>query len=224
MTSFYWPDSDATFNPRQEPLPVPAAGVHDGDVLLIRVNPAWWSHALGALDILTRREAWDGTEAEIDHAVQQVEKLMQGINSGASAQYTANESADYITTATSFVDVSPNMALPVTTAGGDILLGFSGNLKVYGSGAATVYFDITQDGQRIAGDDGLFFVFVHSNLTVADQYQPAAFTKLLRDVPAGPHEYRLQWKVFGGAGAIMYAGAGTLNIDPHPQFWLREIF
>ena len=49
-----------------------------------------------------------------------------------------------------------------------------------------------------------------------------SFTFLATGLAAGTHTFKLQWKT-GAATATMYAGAGTPNLDVHPQFWAREV-
>lgn len=146
-----------------------------------------------------------------------------GGGSGASDAYTVNEASDYTTSSTSFVDIdATDLNLSLTTTGGDVLLGFYGNIRVSGSGSPTVYFDVLQDATRIGGDDGLCLAFVTSIDSAVDQYQPVSFTYLITGLSAGTYAFKLQWKV-SAAAAILYAGAGTSALDIHPQFWAKEI-
>lgn len=143
--------------------------------------------------------------------------------SGAADAYTANQVSDYTTSSTTFADVDgTNFNLSVSTNGGDVLIGFYGNVKVSGSGAPTVYFDVLQDAARVAGDDGLMFSLVGSTDTVFDQYQPVSFVYLVTGLSAATYAFKLQWKV-STAAVILYAGAGTASLDVHPQFWVKEV-
>lgn len=133
-----------------------------------------------------------------------------------SAQYTANEAANWTTTSTSFVDVdTTDLSLAITTTGGDVMIGWCGNV----SGAnINIHFDVTMDGTRIATDDGIVGVFATTTVLNA----AVSFVRLVTNVAAGSHTYKLQWKVNSGTGTL-YGGAGTANGDVHPQFWVREV-
>jgi len=129
-----------------------------------------------------------------------------------TALYTLNQGSDYTTTSTSFVDVdATNLSLTITTAGGDVLIVFTG----YGGGTSRLYFDILIDGVRMAGDDG-FVSAVNAVNT------PVAIVVLKQGLAPGSHTFKLQWKVNSGTGTL-YAGAGTSGADVHPQFFVREV-
>ena len=133
-----------------------------------------------------------------------------------TAAYALNESGDYTTTSTSFVNVDgTKLALTITTAGGDVLVGFCGSIL---QSAASVFFDVDVDTIRTGGDDGLCVVSPSS----ASQRFNATFFKLIQGLSAGVHTFKLQWKVNSGT-ATLFAGAGTANGDIHPQFFVREV-
>ena len=138
------------------------------------------------------------------------------LKSPPTASYEVNEASNYTITATSFANVdSTDLSLSITTTGGDVLIGW--NCTLNNNGASTINaFDVTMDGTRIGGDDGIHALFV-SNGTI-----PISFTYLKRSVSAGAHTFNLQCKVSAGTATI-YAGAGTSNLDLHPQFWVREV-
>lgn len=130
-----------------------------------------------------------------------------------TAAYMANESSNYTTTSTSFVDVdATNMALTLDTNGGAVLIGFHGYAN---NAAGIVYFDVEIDGVRMAGDDGLLRSTANSNYSIC-------FVVLKTALSAGSHTFKLQWRVTAST-ATLYAGAGTTNSDVHPQFWVREV-
>lgn len=132
--------------------------------------------------------------------------------------YIANEASNYTTTSTAFVSVdATNLALTITTAGGDALVAFSGAVSNNTAGQA-VYFDVDLDGVRQAGNDGINVL----TSAAANSIGNAAFAWLVTGLAAGSHTFKLQWKVSGGTGTL-YAGAGTGGADIHPQFWVREI-
>lgn len=108
--------------------------------------------------------------------------------------------------------------LTITTAGGPVLIGLSGSVFT-GSTVATGYFDITVDGVRIGGDDGLFVVQVRGASSIA--YAPINFTTIY--VPAaGSHTFVVQCKAATG-NIIFLTGAGTSGGDIHPRFFVIEI-
>jgi len=133
-----------------------------------------------------------------------------------SDEYTLDESSDYTTTSTSFVDVdATNLALNLTTTGGDILVGFAGMMRPIGS-SPRVYFDIDIDGAA-AGDDGIWGIG-----TLNGTYTPLSFTRLFTGITSGAHIIKLQWKVSGGS-INLASGAGTIHMDVHPQLWALEV-
>lgn len=130
-----------------------------------------------------------------------------------SSMYTADESSDYTTSSTSFVDVdATNFALTITTTGGAVLVVFQGSVN--NSGGST-YLDVAVDTVRDAGDDGIVRI---SGSNVGGD----GFVWRVEGLAAGSHTFTLQWKVSAGT-ATLYAGAGTAASDVHPQFWVAEV-
>lgn len=132
--------------------------------------------------------------------------------------HTLNEASEFSTTSTSFVDVdATNLALTITTTGGDVLIGFSGT--IYGTGGTLPYvlFDIDIDGARLMGDDG---ILAHRIESTTSTYS-IGFIILKQGLSAGSHTFKLQWAVTAGTGGLS-AGSGG-SIDVHPQFWVREV-
>lgn len=58
------------------PKPVPFEGALAAPFFHPIINEKWFSFVWGLLPALLDRELWEGTEAEIDHAIQQVETLI----------------------------------------------------------------------------------------------------------------------------------------------------
>ena len=140
---------------------------------------------------------------------------LNALKTPPSDHYELNEASDYTTTSTSWVDVdSTNLALTITTSGGDVVVQFHGNFFI--GSAAYMLLDIDVDGSRIGGDDGIF------RYTNGSYYQTVSCTRLITGLSAGEHTFTLQWKVSSGTGTL-YAGAGTSGWDVHPQFWAREM-
>lgn len=133
-------------------------------------------------------------------------------------EYTLNESSAYSTTSTSFVDIdATNLALSITTTGGDVLIGF--NATIYGSGGTLpyVFFDVDIDGARMMGDDG---ILAHRIGNGSATYS-VCFAILKQGLSAGAHTFKLQWRVDTATGGLI-AGSGG-SVDTHPQFWVREV-
>ena len=146
---------------------------------------------------------------------------MEALKEPPSADYVLDESADYSTTSTSFVNVDgTNLSLTIETNGGAVMIGFYGTFKP-GSNSNIGYFDVEMDGGRIGGDDGL--IACERAATGGTPNKLAvSFVRLVTGVSAGMHTFNLQWKVNGGTGDL-YAGAATSGLDIHPQFWVREV-
>jgi hypothetical protein len=148
----------------------------------------------------------------------EIRDRMDFLKSPPTAQYTLNQASDYTTTSTSFVDVDgTNLVLTITTAGGDVLIGFSGLVGNNGN-TQNVLFDVLLDGVRIGGDDGL----IGMRTAAAGAASPVSLLFLKTGLSAGSHTFKLQWRTTATT-ATLYAGAGTANFDLHPQFWVREV-
>jgi hypothetical protein len=134
------------------------------------------------------------------------------------ATYTLNESSNYTTTSTSFVDIdATKLALTLITNGGDVEVNFYGSFSI--DGTQPFYLDVAVDGVRTAGDDGL----LKHSITTSGATANTAFRRLISSLAAGSHTFKLQWKTAGNT-LTLYAGAGTSQSDVHPQFWVKEIF
>lgn len=140
-----------------------------------------------------------------------------------SAHYELDESADYTTTSTSFVNVDSTdgkLSLKINTNGGDVLVGFHGYVQP-GTGNDIVFFDIEVDGVRVGGDDGIIGAQRAAAATNPGRFG-ISFTRLIPNLDPGEHTFNLQWRVTVGQ-AVIFAGAGTANANTHPQFWVREV-
>ena len=136
--------------------------------------------------------------------------------------YELNQGSDYTTTSTSFVDVdATNLALTITTTGGDVLIGFYGSLRA--AALLAVYFDVHESvaNARIGGDDGIIVTGLGAYAGLYNQLS-VQFVRLVTGLAAGSHTFKLQWKV-NTSTVTLLAGAGTSGGDVHPQFWVREV-
>ena len=133
-----------------------------------------------------------------------------------------DQSANIVTTSTTFVNVHADIARTITLAGTRARVTFQGFFRIEGSGAGSqrLWLDIAVDGVRQAGDDGLCMGQVTNN-----GYLPLAFSWVVTGLTPGTHTFTLQWKTYASVGTptgTLYAGAGTSAFDLHPQFSVEE--
>lgn len=173
------------------------------------MSPTWHAPLTWQVDQLV-------TEADLNS---QLRDNLTFLKDPPTAFVRLDEASDYATSSDVFVDVDRNrLALSLTTAGGDLLVVYFGMLKNSNSNGG-VALDVNLDGTRIGRDDGL--VVVDAGLR---NWIPVSFMALARNLTAGAHQLYLQWRRNESNGvAGMLAGAGTANLDVHPQFWAREI-
>lgn len=65
------------FVPRPQPFAIPPTNWNDTPTWCLRVNDEWGAHVLGVLEALAQRNTWLGTEAEIDAAIDNVDRLIE---------------------------------------------------------------------------------------------------------------------------------------------------
>ena len=108
-----------------------------------------------------------------------------------------------------FVDVdSQNMNLTITTTGGDVMAHFHCSLRHTNRGSTgEACFDIDVDGTRLGGGNGIM------ESVMIDQYHCVSFTRVIQNLSAGSHTFKLQCK----------ENSGAVRIAAHAQFWVREI-
>lgn len=137
--------------------------------------------------------------------------------------YTADEAANYVTTATAFVDVdAADFTVMLTIGSGRARVHFHGSLHLNGSspGSQRAFFDVLVDGARHGRDDGICFIE-----TVNNGHQFVSFTRVIAGLTPGPHTFKLQWRGYATVGTptlTLYAGAATPLADVHPQFSVEE--
>ena len=137
-----------------------------------------------------------------------------------SDAYTIDDSADYTTNSTSFIDVDGNFELTIETGGGDVMIGFCA-MVLMNTSSTVVSFDVDIDGVRHGGDDGITGISFYNSGAFAKY--PVSFVILVEGLDEGSHTFTLQWKCSAANTATLYAGAGTTNLDHHGQFWVREV-
>lgn len=114
------------------------------------------------------------------------------------------------TTSTSFVTVDGTyFKHSLTTAGGDVLVGFQG--VVTSSTNATVSFTVEVDGVKVSGSSthGIW-----KGVNVGTGGAGVTLSWLATGLSPGVHTFELFWKT----------STGTLTLEPNTnQFWAREI-
>lgn len=70
------PEIMSPYDVRHVPLPPPAPGIFDCPTVQVCINSFWVSHLDGLLERLIYRDAWLGTEDEIDRAIGEINKLL----------------------------------------------------------------------------------------------------------------------------------------------------
>lgn len=137
-----------------------------------------------------------------------------------NADYILDEGSDYTTTSTTFTEVdATNLSLTITTTGGDVLVFFSGSVRM--SANRYGFFNIEVDATDKFTNDGHTMIFGTPTDTAL---APVTMAVLCEGLSAGSHTFQLKWKVGSGGGTLtMYAGAGTSDADVHPQFWVQEV-
>src|SRR5689334_15175635 len=101
------------------------------------------------------KENWIAGELVLATDMNLIGNDLNWLKTPPTANYLVNQGSDYTTTSTSFVNVDgTNLSLTITTAGGNVLIGFSGVVSNTTVGTVT-YLDVEIDGTRFAGDDGI---------------------------------------------------------------------
>lgn len=78
-TTDFTPEVLRPFDVRHRPLPVPTPDVFDSPRVYLCVNGAWASHVDGVLERLLFRDAWAGTDSEVQRAIEQIRALLAAL-------------------------------------------------------------------------------------------------------------------------------------------------
>lgn len=89
------PEVRRPFDIRIDPFVPPETGILDSPTVCVRVNGKWASHVDGVLDRLLYRDAWVGTDSEVDRAIGEIRLLLASIGAGGTlkercAEYPAS--------------------------------------------------------------------------------------------------------------------------------------
>lgn len=94
------------------------------------------------------------------------------------------------TSSTTFVQIDANLALSLTTYGGDVLL-------IFNAAGSNAIFDFVIDGSRVGGNEGLFIA-----PTLASFGGNTQMVWLAQNLVAGSHTFDVYWKVASGTGSL----------------------
>ena len=137
-----------------------------------------------------------------------------------AANSLINEGSDYTINSSTFAYIdTTDLAKTLTIQGTRALV--LAVFSVVQADAARVYFDVTLDGVRQGGGDGLITVEPAGTTEPTCAVVMCPITGL---TPNTSYTFAIQWKRQTGAGnsAIIYAGAGTSGLDVHPTFLVLE--
>ena len=116
----------------------------------------------------------------------------------AAAQYIST--SDYSTSGTAWVDVdSTNMALTITTTGGDVLVTANGNVS-NNNDSRTAYIGVDVDS-------GADFAQLYEQKEGVDGIHSFGSSWIFTGLSAGSHTFKLQWKLSYSRTRKMYTGA-----------------
>lgn len=128
-------------------------------------------------------------------------------------QYTTDEASNYSISSTSFSDVDGthlklSLSIDAKATTGQALVSWACNTAV--PSGQKGYFNLLVNGTLQAANDGILFA--------GEGTLPVSFTRLVTGLTVGTlNTIKLQAKVTAGTMTI-YSGAGTSNLDVHPQF------
>lgn len=147
----------------------------------------------------TPKTDWETGELVAASDLNAIGENLAALKHPATAVYTTTADLS-IPKDGSFSDLGSSFNLALNTTGGDVTIHFHGKVSSGG-----MRLDVAVDGSRIGdSDDGIWRS--HGD----DQF--VCFSRLVQNLSAGSHVFKLQSQCF--YGRTLYAGA---------QFWVREI-
>ena len=156
----------------------------------------------------TPKTNWTTGELVAASDMNNIGENLAALKQPATAVYTTT--ADVQINSGTFVDVdSDNLNLTITTTGGDVLVHFHGSVHL--GRREGVYFDVDVDGTRQGGVDGILRSYFYADKS-GDVYEAMSFNRLIQNLSAGSHTFKLQWKT-----------RGSILLKTGAQFWVREI-
>ena len=162
------------------------------------------------MTMTTPKTDWaDGELVTADDMNEIGELLKKLIAPLAVASYTTP--SDIATTPRDWSDIdSDNLNFTLNTTGGDVLAHFQGVIHDGTNRGHTVGFNLEVDGVRQRGSNGV----VSAGLDNDRQNVPIAFTDLIRNLSAGTHTFKFQWRS---------NQSRAVRLKKEAQCWVREI-
>ena len=152
----------------------------------------------------TPKTDWETGELVAASDMNAIGENLAALQHPATAAYTTTAHIDKY--AREFADVdSDNLNLTITTTGGDVLVHLHGLVELRDRQTARI--DVEVDGTRQGGDDGIARIYAERD---ANERENTSFTRLIQNLNAGSHTFKLQWK-------------GSVKLRAGAQFWVREI-
>ena len=147
-----------------------------------------------------------------DVSVERTKFSVVELNLGADITMTGN---------VVFVDV--DAALSITIDHGEtVRLGFQGNMSI---DQATRFWQMNfaRDGTPVAADDGIA-AFRNQDNAGAGRVQFNRFEWIETGLTPGSTTFTVRWKLENAGDTVtLYAGAGTAELDTHPQFTVEAL-
>ena len=161
----------------------------------------WSSEPLTSLDLNTyMRDNQNYLKDRLDNSVSRI----------------ISADSNFSTSSTDWVDIdSSALSLTLTTLGGAVLLGFTGNI-IISKDRRNCYVNIAIDGVDHFADDGVT-LYGSSGEGDGHRPKPLGFVLLIPGLSAGAHTFVMRWKTQSGSVVSMLA------TDTHPQFWAKEV-
>jgi hypothetical protein len=161
--------------------------------------------------------AWAAGDPVLFPDMNRIEGNTEALHNPPAASSGFLDVSDYTINSTTYANVDgTNLSLSITLAG-DTAVVF---LNFTVTSLRKVYFDISVDGTRVGGDDGLFTI-IQDN--VAGQRFAVGMAIPIEGLSAGSHTFNLMWKNDAGGTSTLYGGNGSAGDQVHPKMRVVEI-
>lgn len=149
------------------------------------------------------------------HVRDNLNYLLSGRGGSAAAR---DNNASYTTSSGTFVDIDgTNLAITATIQSGKALILFTG-VTLMAAASEQPAFDISVDGTRFGGSDGLLTAQAGTNTHKI----PICIAVIKTGLSVGSHTFKPVWRAITGT-VRLYAGNGVSTEDTLPTFSVMEI-
>lgn len=161
--------------------------------------------------------SWVAGDPVLYTDMNRIEANTEALHNPPSGSSDFLDVSDYTINSATFANVDgTNFSVTVTITGDTVLVGMNFTLV----SAVVAHFDITVDGTRKGGDDGLF----SCRWSTANDRGGLFGAIRITGLSAGEHTFALQWKNAGsGTNSTIYGGNGSSGTQNHPSFWVAEV-